>query len=534
MNDDSTDESPAANLKGGPDLGPLPRRAGGLPPWFWPKAVPLGLFVSVLVLSWLMVLSLPEEREPVVERWTRGEDPRSFVAVLPFKNIGEESRLQPLADGMTEEFISALARLDPDRLGVIASGSVIQYGESPPGLREVADELQVESVIEGGVRVSGDRVLVEARLVDCSSGLMLWSDGQWRPYCELFALLHELSVAIAGLLEIPPASSFPDAATLAQQGSDRDEAYAAYLEGCAKGRETEPAIWAQALEHFGQALGHDPLFARAWEAQAEVRLRLAEVGAAAGSYDAAESDAKKALAITEDASRAWVVLARVLFVRDLDWTQAEASFRKAVTLDPGRAEAQAAGVELWLARGSFDEAIEHATAAMQLDPRDHHVRADLAWALLCAGRYDDARREAGRVLLEEDQLELALEVEFLALLGQRELSAALELARATHASATDDRLEQIETMLAEEALSFLFERRLDDLRASADVDPFELACACDQAGQAEDGLAALRDAWVRGDPRALGARFDPRLAGLREHPDFEAVAGGTERERDQP
>ena len=274
--------------------------------WRWPLlisaalAVCLGLFLASRPGS----SPNPALTETSIPPWTRGEDPRTFVAVLPLRDLSEGRPHPALAAGMTEELISSLGRVHPDRLGVIARSSVMQYDAGETELSDIADQLQVDYAIEGSVRTRGDRVRIELRLIDCATSLLLWSEGHWRPYRDLYALHSELAARIAGKLAIDALPADPK--VIAAQGSPSDLAYAAYLDGRQSWHQfTGPAL-RESVNHYRKAVKIDPVFSQAWGAMAESWALLAMSGEdPSKAYSEAAHCVDRALAISEATPSAW-------------------------------------------------------------------------------------------------------------------------------------------------------------------------------------------------------------------------------------
>ena len=454
-----------------------------------------------------------------VQAWTRRDDPRTFVAVLPFANLtGDENNIA-LADGMTEELISCLGRVHPQSLGVIARSSVVPLRNDNCTLAEIQESLQVDYVVEGSVRLRDDQVRIEARLVDATDGVAIWSEGYWRRHGDLYALHNEISARIAGKLAIKALPAAPH--VMEALGSSNDEAYTHYLNGRHAWHRFDRLGLRESVTSYAKAIAADPLFGQAYGAMAESWALLAMNGEdPAIAYGNAERAANRALEISDAIPSAWNALGFVRLYRDWNWISSDRAFRQAVNLDPGYAMAHHWYAGLLSAVEHHDDAIAQVIAAMELDPQSLSVRSDLVWYYLYADRYEDARREAKRTLAVDPDYHWARFGLFYANLRLNQFEPALQLVLEFHENAADSRMKEIEGKSAEQALTILFRYRLGDVFADDRLDAFEIACASGEAEQIDAGLESLRQAISNRQIWTTFARVDPRLDPLRQHPRF--------------
>ncbi len=451
--------------------------------------------------------------------WTRGEDPRTFVAVLPFVNLSHQETDGPLAEGMTEELIACLGRVHPERLAVIARSSVMHLRQAPEDLIAVSRQLQVDYFLEGSVRVDAERVRVDARLIRAESGVSIWSDGYWRPRGDWYALHNEIAARVAA--QLAPEALPPTREVTANLGSSDGTAYSLYLQGRTAWSRFDGEGLRESVTLYERAVQHDPQFSQAWGAMAESWALLAMQGKDARSdYAHAERCAQQALKISEAVPTAWNALGFLRLYRDWDWAGSDAAFRKAVSLDPGYAMAHHWYAAVLSAVERHDEAIAQVVAAMELDPRSLSVRSDLAWYYLYAGRLEEAEREVRRTLAVDPGYGWAKTALFQVhrLRGQHQLAA--NLGREFLAGGSDDRVLEIEGESAQHPLQRLFQHHLQDRLANNERDPFKMATALANAGRQEDAMPFLRQAIAERHVWATFARVDPRFRELRSHPDF--------------
>jgi serine/threonine-protein kinase len=317
------------------------------------------------------------------------------VAVLPFLNLSADPDNEFFADGITEDVIAQLSKIRS--LKVISRTSVMPFKKREQSLMEIGAALQVGTVLEGSVRRVGDRVRIVAQLIDAVSDQHLWAETYDRHLTDIFAIQTDVALQIVSALE---AELSPDERSrLDREPTNNLAAYQLYLQGrhCYS-RYTEGGL-KKAIEFFWQAIAIDPRFARAYVG---IALVYAELATGQGGGDMREDDAYReairavtnALALDDGLGEAHSVLALLKCVHDFDWAGAEREFKLALELSPNGADIYDHYGWLCSALERYDEALALVKRAQELDPLFH--RADVATALLRAGRYPEALEEALR------------------------------------------------------------------------------------------------------------------------------------------
>jgi TolB-like protein/DNA-binding winged helix-turn-helix (wHTH) protein len=349
---------------------------------------------------------------------------RGSIAVLPFANLTGDPSLDYVSDGMAEELINAVGHVPG--LKVPARSSSFAYKGRAVDVREIGRDLGVDTILEGSVRSAGEQLRVSVQLVDARSGYQLWTLSDERRFADIFRLQDDLARVVVDAYR----SRFDLALGDAQRAAPTHdvEAYRLFLQGESVVNGT-PESFLAAIALYDAALARDPQFARALAGRAMNRAALVWSGSSmAQGLDAAAQDAERALTLDPGLSRAHVVLASVSALRG-DWLAAEASFRKALALDPLDGEVRVRyAASLLVPTGKLHEARKEALEARRLAPRnalcatmlafieqahgndgeavaladlavsrggDPHQLAPLrAAAAARAGRYADAAREA--------------------------------------------------------------------------------------------------------------------------------------------
>lgn len=314
--------------------------------------------------------------------------PRS-IAVLPFVNASPDPDNEYLSDGITDELIDALVKVE--RLHVASRTSVFALKGKPQDVRAIGALLGCAVVLEGTVRKAGDRLRITAQLTSTEDGRLLWSQRYDRQLDDVFAIQEEISRTIVDTLRV---TWFADLAAPALRRSTANvKAYGLYLKGrYAWNKRTDEGV-TEAIECFEQAIAEDPNYAAAYAGLADsysLQIDYRSVPVAEG-HERAKAYARKALALDETLAEAHASLAWSVFIYDWDWEAAAREFRRAIALDPHYASARQWHAFLLASRGRLEEAVAEVLMAQQLDPTSISVRRSVGWAHYYARRYDQAR-----------------------------------------------------------------------------------------------------------------------------------------------
>ena len=312
------------------------------------------------------------------------------MAVLPFVNVSADPENEYFSDGMTDELITALGRVEG--LRVVSRGSVFTFKGKDVDVREVGQRLNVGAVLEGSVRRAGDRVRVSAQLVNSADGYQLWSDSYDRELADVFALQEEVTQAIVGSLPLAASPSRPR--TLVRPSTSATEAYTLYLRGRFEAlKRSVPGLTA-GIGYFERALERDPGYALAYAALAECWLirGFEEFGdlAPLEAMPRGKAALRRALELDPDLVEAHCSSAMASLLFDWDWTTSEASFRRAVELRPDFSIAHTWYAVFLMARGRHDEAIARSQVAAELDPLNVSIHAVVGECHHFAGRFEEA------------------------------------------------------------------------------------------------------------------------------------------------
>ena len=320
------------------------------------------------------------------------------VAVLPFVNMSDDASNEYFSDGISEELLNVLVRVEG--LRVPSRTSSFSFKGSDKNIAEIGKELKVDHVLEGSVRKAGDRIRVTAQLIDVTTDTHLWSETYTRKVDDIFAVQDEIAQAIVSALRVTLSGT--EQSSLAQHSTDNVEAYNQYLLGRHLWNKRTTQSLLDAMAPLQQAVALDPQYDQAWAALADTYMLIPEYrGGAIEEYiPLARQAAERAMALRPDSARALATLANIKAQYDYDFAGANADFVRAIELEPGYATAHQWYSEILTAQRRFDEALEQADLAIAADPRSVVVANAKGNALMGIGRLDEAAAQfqAVRVL----------------------------------------------------------------------------------------------------------------------------------------
>ena len=320
----------------------------------------------------------------------RGVD-RTLLVVLPFENLSAGERYDYFSDGLTEEMITELARLSPERLGVIARTSAMQFKSTTKGIAEIGSELSVSHVLEGSVRREGERIRITAQLIRVSDETHLWAQSYERGRHDVLRVQADVARAVAMEIQLQLTPHDKQRLHAQKRRSINPEAHESYLRGRHFWyRRTEEGI-RKSIECFEEALRYDPSFAAAYDGISDAHTMLACRGMtpAVESFHKAKTAARQAVQIEPELGEGHASLAHVR-LHDWDWVGLESDFRRAVELDPGYAIVHYWYAEYLMAMGRATEAVRRVQHSWELDPLSSVINASVGMIRYLAHDYDGA------------------------------------------------------------------------------------------------------------------------------------------------
>ena len=456
-----------------------------------------------------------------VARETPAPPHRIRLAVLPFKNVSAIAEQEFFSDGLTEEMISELGRLNPTRLGIIARTSAMRYKHSDQRIDEIGRELGVGYILEGSIRRTEDRVRITVQLIQVEDQTQLWSQTYERDVADVFQVQREVSSRVADSLafELGP-ERFP-AMTIAPP-----TAHDAYLRGrffWNRGTDADAKI---AIEYFRTALHHDPAYALAWSALADCYGRLVWYSALspAEGGEQAKTSAARALQLDPALGEAHASMALVHFWHDWEWPEAEAEFRRAVELAPNYADGHNWYAAFLNVMGRFSEAAAEQKIAEELDPLSLTIAMNAADPDYFGRRYDQAIERFQAVLKREPRFVPALYNLGRALAARGDYqSAASSFETVLQLSANRQTLAALAFACARSGRASEARRMIEELENLAKARYFpspQLALAWLGVGEQEKALDLLEQGFAERSYWMIYLYAEPLFDELRSHPRF--------------
>ncbi len=463
----------------------------------------------------------PWGRGGAIGEAARGSEPS--IAVLPFANLSPSPENEVFADGMTDELINALAKVPG--LHVVSRTSCFAFKGKSEDAREIGRRLQVRTVLEGSVRRAGSRLRVSTQLINVADGFLLWSESFDREAEDIFAIQDEIARAIGGALRLR--LLVPEHEAKVRPPTEDLEAYGLYLKGRHFWNRRTEADLRLGMRYFEQALARDPGFALAHAGMADAWALLGFYSAERPdvAFPSAKRAAQEALARQPGLVEAYPALAYAAMYYDWDWPGAERTFRRAIELHPGYANAHQWYANFLSTMGRAEESVVEFERALALDPLSALKHASLGWGCYFARRYERAVAECRRgIELEPGNvvahawlamgLEAVGRVEEAVLRAEETASLAgrgvASLGFLGHAYAVAGRVSDARAVLGEML-------RIAETRYAS---PYDIALTHLGLGEQEEAMRWLERGYDGRDHQMVFLKVDPRLDALRGRRDF--------------
>jgi TolB-like protein len=357
--------------------------------------------------------------------------PEKSIAVLPFQNLSDDKSNAYFTDGIQDEILTRLSKIAA--LKVISRTSTQKYTSTPENLRDVGQQLGVANLLEGSVQKVANAVHVNVQLIRAATDEHLWAESYNRKLDDVFGVEGEVASAIADQLNAKLSGAEQKA--VAEKPTQNAAAYDAYLRGLnIEHNNYNYDAYVQAERNYQRAVELDPNFALAWARLAILRsfLNFNAIDLNTYTADSVKQAADRAMALAPDAGESWIAQGsyRYRILRDFNsalaaydearkrlpnsalvyeyrgfvlrrlghWQEAEASYKKAIELDPRDVQLlTTVGNEFYLYLRRFDDALASIDRALQIAPDAAGEHANKAVVLQTAGRLDEARQELALV-----------------------------------------------------------------------------------------------------------------------------------------
>lgn len=492
----------------------------------WRLAGAAGIVVAVLTaVVWTARPGRAPSSAPGVDAPAAGSS-RLMLAVLPFESIGGDPVQQRFADGMTEEMITVLGRASPERLGVIARTSSMQFKGQTTSVEAVGRTFGVGYLVEGSVRREGDQVRIAAKLIQVKDQAQLWSDSFDGRLSDILALQTEVARRIGGALSVELSPRF---ATAGRARATDPRAYDAYLAGRASFYRATEQGWRKAIDHYREAVTLDPDFALAHAAVASGYAAWALWGTTppADALAHARDALRRAHGLEPDLAELHATLAVVSMFLEWKWDAAEREFLRAITLNPSDGE-----VYHWYAHHLFlmgrpAEAVNAMNEARRFDPLSAFHDGCLGGHYVATGDLDRAEALLRSALGHAPESPLAHH--FLGWLHERK--GRIDYAITSWEEAV--RISDIPNLRATLGYGYARAGRLADARRVRDEldrrSHREYVSAMDRAkffagvGDRDAAFQWLEKAFRNRDPWFAAVKLEPGFDTIRDDPRFAAL-----------
>jgi TolB-like protein/cytochrome c-type biogenesis protein CcmH/NrfG len=441
---------------------------------------------------------------------------KTAIVVLPFADLSARKDQEYFSDGLTEELINVLAK-NP-KLRVTSRTSAFSFKGKGLDVKAIAEKLGVTHVVEGSVRKANDAVRITAQLIEVGSDSHVWSQTYDRKVGNILTVQDEISAAVAGALKVTL-----EGGQAPRAPESTEKAYNAYLQGrYFEGRRTRADL-EKAAGYFEQALRIDPRYARAWVGLSAVHRGQADWGYVplAEGYRKARKEAEKALELDPNMAEAHVRMGWIKRSYDWDWAGADASFRRALELEPGNADVVSGASRLFGTLGRFDEAIALDRRAIELDPLRAAAYVNLGLDSFYAGRFADAEAACRKALDLNPQFP-----------GVRTVLGRIALAQSKPEEALAEMQKEAEPIWRGYGLALAYHAAGKKREAEAALAgyiekyqnewAFQIAEICAYRGETDQAFTWLERAYKQRDGGVPTLKGDPLLRSLQRDPRWPA------------
>ena len=317
------------------------------------------------------------------------------IAVLPFVNMSADAENEYFCDGLAEELLNALSKVES--LHVAARTSAFSFKGKQTDISEIGEKLKVKTVLEGSVRKAGNRLRITAQLINVADGYHLWSERYDRQLEDIFDIQDEISLAIVAALKVKLLGA--EKAAVLKRYTANTEAYQLYLKGRYEYNRWTVEGWKRAVEFFEQAIAEEPSYALAFAGLTTAYVNLWFYGYLSSSecVPRMKTSAARAQALDQALAESHLCLGRLKVYYEWDWPGAEREFKRALELNPNYAEAHDFYSLLLAETGRANEAIAAGSYALELDPLSLEIHWHAGWSFFVLGDHDRVLEQGRRL-----------------------------------------------------------------------------------------------------------------------------------------
>jgi TolB-like protein/DNA-binding winged helix-turn-helix (wHTH) protein/Tfp pilus assembly protein PilF len=478
----------------------------------WRRVLPALLALSLVVTGVSVSLA----------RYWRGRSAGNSIrslAVLPLENLSRDPAQDYFADGMTDELITSLAKLET--IKVISRGSVIRYKGTNKRPPEIARELNVDGIIEGTVLRSGNRVRITAQLIRAATDQHVWAETYEGDMEDVLRLQDSVAQAVAAEIRAKLRPEVKE--SLAKSPSVNPAAYEAYLRGRSYSYSNSRV---SADKYFEEAIARDPQYAPAYAGLSDEYFLAGFPEPDPRDVEKARELAAKALQLDDGLAEAHIAMANVLFRFDWNWEGAEKEFKRGMELGPNVPSSYMHYAVYSGVLGRHDESIAAMKRAVELDPFSGSMNRELSNVFYWAGHYDEAARQARKAIdlnpsAPDSHSMLAMAYDEM---GRYDETVAEYLEADTLDGLNPSVIADLKRAYAKSGINGYRRKRLECEKQQTDgPDYYEMAAVSAQLGDTDTAFDWLEKAYqaryftmpnIKVAPRFRSLHGDPRFADL--------------------
>jgi adenylate cyclase len=376
------------------------------------KAIEMGYFELKNVTKPVRIFAIDNQYLVVPNRNSlkgKTKQPTNRLAVLPFINMSADPENEYFSDGITEELLNAITKVNG--LQVTSRTSSFAFKGKNADIRDIGIQLNVDRILEGSVRKSGNRVRITAQLVNTSDGYHIWSENYDRNLTDIFDVQDEISSIIANKLR-ENLTEREQEERLVKVPTHNIDAYTLFLKGLHFHNKINPADTKKAIAFYEEAIALEPDYSEAYAKAAGAYAFLGGTGQMlpGEAFAIVHRYSDKALELDSSSALGHTAKAAAFLFYDWKWEQAYNSLLKALELNPASTGACQLLCFYYMMRGQRKDAVQIMEKALQTDPLSTIANQYLAEAYVNAGRIDDALKQLERLLEIHPQMRIALEL----------------------------------------------------------------------------------------------------------------------------
>jgi serine/threonine protein kinase/Tfp pilus assembly protein PilF len=448
------------------------------------------------------------------------------IAVLPFRDMSSQRDQEYFCEGIAEELINALVKLEG--LRVAARTSAFQFKDRESNIKTIGEQLEVKTVLEGSIRKAGNRLRITAQLINVEDGFHIWSEKYDRELDDIFAIQDEISLAIVDNLKVRLLGE--ERSALVKRHTVDQEAHNMYLKGLYFWNRRLEGGMKSAMEHFHRAMEKDPDYALAHVGVADTYNLTGFFGYSppSATFPRAKAAAQRALEIDNSLGEAHASLGWVAMCFDWDWSAAERGFKRAIELNPAYGTAHEWYAVYLFAMGRFEESIREALHARELDPLSLMINTVVGIAYLFAHRYDESFEHFNKALEMDPNFLLANSYIVLPLAETGRYDEAIDIMRRVAPLAVEHAytLGQFGGVYAlagqrDEALRIL--DQLDELARERYVSPVHRVKSLVGLGETDEMIDCMEEAIKERNPEVIFSKTDPFFDRLHSNQRYQSL-----------